>query len=82
MTGVRFPVSEVLVIRMMTPYVIPIVLLPVVIIHGEMPSQRFFSFVRDSIVVSISPCHGDDRGSIPRLGIYYSASTLPRNSCA
>ena len=27
---------------------------------------------RHSIVVSISPCHGDDRGSIPRVGTSFS----------
>ena len=28
--------------------------------------------IRHSIVVSISPCHGDDRGSIPRVGMSFS----------
>jgi hypothetical protein len=27
--------------------------------------------VRDSIVVSIPACHAGDRGSIPRLGVYF-----------
>ena len=27
--------------------------------------------IRDSIVVSIPACHAGDRGSIPRLGVYF-----------
>ncbi len=34
--------------------------------------------LRHSIVVSISPCHGDDRGSIPRVGILFSGTAIPQ----
>ena len=27
--------------------------------------------IRDSIVVSIPACHAGDRGSIPRLGVFF-----------
>ena len=34
-------------------------------------SQLFYLYIRDSIVVSIPACHAGDRGSIPRLGVFF-----------
>ena len=32
-----------------------------------------FIYIRDSIVVSIPACHAGDRGSIPRLGVFFNS---------
>ena len=36
-----------------------------------MYSKQYFEYIRDSIVVSIPACHAGDRGSIPRLGVFF-----------
>ena len=33
-------------------------------------------YIRDSIVVSIPACHAGDRGSIPRLGVFFFQNKL------
>ena len=39
---------------------------------GDLKEIHSSKRIRHSIVVSISPCHGDDRGSIPRVGTSFS----------
>jgi hypothetical protein len=38
----------------------------------ETVELHFFKPFRDSIVASISPCHGDDPGSIPGHGAFFA----------